>query len=149
MQRDCFKVVFSSSLTWPGLLKDAQSFWEQAEGTNCAESLLSDETLVSVKAVGWGISLNILITKNAGIWECNLHGLRCMGFMFSLEFKSWSFNGQYSNVGKALNLSGSQFSHQWCRIIAICLLKLFWELKGIRHLVIQVIKSTSLTVGMQ
>lgn len=50
MQQDCFKVVFSSSLTWPGLLKDAQSFWEQAEGANCAVSLLSDETLVFVKA---------------------------------------------------------------------------------------------------
>lgn len=148
MQQDCFKVMFPS-LTWPGLLKDAQSFWEQAEGANCAESSLSDETLVSVKAVWWGIPLNILITKNAGIWEHNLHSLRCTGFMLSVEFKSWSFNGQYPNVGKALNLSGSQFSHQWCRIIAICLLRLFWELKGIRHLVIQVIQSTSLTVGMQ
>lgn len=56
MQQDYFK-VFLPSLIRPGLLKDAQSFWEQARGLNCGVSLLIDETLVSVNAMRCCISL--------------------------------------------------------------------------------------------
>lgn len=52
MPQDYFKVVFLPSLIRPDLLKDAQSFWEQARGVNCGVSLLIDETLVSCECNG-------------------------------------------------------------------------------------------------
>lgn len=63
MQQDYFKVVFLPSLIRPGLLKDAQSFWEQARGINCGVSLLIDETLVFCECSGV-LYLFILITEN-------------------------------------------------------------------------------------
>lgn len=63
-------------------------------GANCAISLLSDKTPVSVNVVEGYMPLIILITENVGTLESSMCSIRRTSFICSSEFKSWLFDGQ-------------------------------------------------------